>query len=238
MLKTIHTESMDIHNGEVVTEVYLQLNTEVMRGDFIKKIGGATNFTVLMAIMSFANPLGESYPSQDTIAEITGMSRSTVNRAIKELMEVTINRRKLLLRDQHEGGKFRNNVYKFMAEVVEEDEHMTAPEVLQYFMDKYKEVYGVAYIANYGMDRNMIKSKLSTNYDRDTIKKMVDKAITEYDARWAKPAYPVPKVNYLCGWLGNVVLKELIVEQKKEAVIQERMNVDIDAQADLASKYI
>lgn len=238
MLKTVHMERMDIHTGDVTTDVYLQINTEVLRGDFIQKVGGATNFTVLMAIMAFANPLGESYPTQERIAEITGLSRSTVNRAIKELMDVTINRRKLLVRDQHEHGKFRNNVYKFMAEIVEEGEYMTAPEVLEYFMDKYREVYGVEYITNYGRDRNMIKSKLSTAYDRRTLRAMIDKAITEYDARWAKPAYPVPKITYLCGWLGNVVLKEIMAEQKKEAAIQERMNVDLDAQADIASKYI
>lgn len=238
MLKTIHTESMDIHTGEVVTEVYLQLNTELMRGDFIKKVGGATNFTVLMAIMSFANPLGESYPSQDKLAEITGLSRSTVNRAIKELMNVTINRRRLLVRDQCNGGKFRNNVYQFMAETLSEDEYMTAPEAIEYFMTKYEEVYGIPYVPNYAYESKAVKTNLTTKVKRVQLIKMIDIAVTQYETRWAKPAYPVPTLRQLCGWLGNIILAEITAEEKKEAAIQERMNVDLGAQADIASKYI
>lgn len=66
-------------------ENFTQQNNGVIREQKIIKEIGLTGWGVLSAIASFQNEQGEAFPTQDQIADICGISRSTVAKAIKQL---------------------------------------------------------------------------------------------------------------------------------------------------------
>lgn len=93
-------------------DLFVKLDVKAVQNGLIRKVGGVKNFAILAAIASFANEKGESYPSQDKIAEMVGYSRQTTNKAIQELREREIEGEPILQILQMKSPNGRRNVYK------------------------------------------------------------------------------------------------------------------------------
>lgn len=68
-----------------------------------------SDWRVLTAVSYHADPRGLAWPSQQTIADLTGLSRQTVNKCIKRL--VSCGYLKLLPARRRPSGRFSHRVY-------------------------------------------------------------------------------------------------------------------------------
>lgn len=244
VIRRVATESTDLTTGDSSLDIKLTIPVELLQGGYIKEIGGAKHFAVLMTILAHSNAEGSSYPTQDKLAALVGMTRQTVSKIVSDLLAVEVDGVPLLSKSKNKSGEFVNNVYTYMSGTQEKEvtevERMfkNSVEVLKYFQKVYYDVFGVNYIANYKRDASMIKSKLYTNYNDQQLKAIVDTAVTDYEKRWAKAPYLRPTIPMLCGWLGNNALAIHTKEQEKEQQEQQLIERDITAELNVASKYI
>lgn len=100
------TKSLEIrHHQQTIKRIEILINTKSIR----KNVGA-----VLAALASFANKSGICFPSQETIANITGYKRETINRLVKKLSDLgyikkTDNRKPLFVKDK---VYFPRTIYK------------------------------------------------------------------------------------------------------------------------------
>lgn len=100
----------DIMNKEFNSSIYLRVYTSLFQAGVVKDLK-ATNFTTLLAIASFMDAEGNCYPTQRQIAEITGMSTPTVNKAVNELLEYKVGGKNIITREFVQQGQFKNSYY-------------------------------------------------------------------------------------------------------------------------------
>ena len=241
-INRVLTETFNTTTGKNTTEIKLEIPVEILQGGFITKVGGAKHLAVLLAILAHSDAKGESYPTQDRIAKLVGMTRQTVSKIINDLLEVNINGNHLISREKVKTGEYVNSVYSYMVpentEVVKEREFKNSLDVIRYFCDVYGETYGTSYMPMWKRDAQLVRDKLHSKFTDDQIKGMIEVAVKEYSVRWYKPQFPRPNINILCGWLGNTALEIFEAEKKKEQEQQARMDRDIEKELDIASKYI
>jgi len=94
-----------------MTELFVKMDIATIKGGVIMKVGGVRNFTILSVLATYANNKGEAYPSQETIAEMVGCSRQTVNKAIKEIRGIMIDGEPILQVEQTNSTNGVRNVY-------------------------------------------------------------------------------------------------------------------------------
>ena len=200
-------------------EVYLKINTDLIRQGLIKEIG-ANNFSVLLAIACYMNDRGECYPTQRQLSEITGLSLTTINKSVQELLVCKINGKPILERELKGAGVRKNSFYNFtrVAEEVpvkiegasgEKIVSKTAKDYALHFCKVYEEVYGFPYTLNYGRDYGLIKGKLMPVYTDEQIMNIMEVSVRQYDKKWRTPRYTHPTISMVCGWLANEVLQIL-----------------------------
>lgn len=92
--------------------VYTRTYVSMFDSGLIKEIG-AGGYTVLSALASFMNEKGECYPTQRQLAEMLGMSKTTVNNAVKKLLAVRVNGKPILTYEEHFNKRgYKNFKYK------------------------------------------------------------------------------------------------------------------------------
>lgn len=211
-------KEFDIINRKEKIETYLKVNTKTIRGGLIKELG-ATDFTVLMAIASFMDEDGTCYPTQRQIANITGMSLTTINTAISRLLKFKINDRQLLERELKGGGIKKNSYYRFINYLdnieklnLNDDNNKakSAKDYLDLFCKIYEDTFKVPYNPNYGRDMKLIKDKLISTYKEDDIIYIINNGIKNYSIKYANSKYKYPTVPIVTGWLGNTVIADKI----------------------------
>lgn len=95
---------------EFNNSIYLRVYTSLFQAGIVKDLK-PTNFTVLLAIASFMDAEGNCYPTQRQIAEITGITAPTVNKAVNELLEYKVNGTPIITREFVQQGQFKNSYY-------------------------------------------------------------------------------------------------------------------------------
>lgn len=100
----------DVMKQEFNNSIYLRVYTSLFESGIVKDLK-PTNFTVLLAIASFMDAEGNCYPTQRQIAEITGISTPTVNKAVNELLEYVVNGKNIISREFVQQGQFKNSYY-------------------------------------------------------------------------------------------------------------------------------
>lgn len=91
--------------------LFVKLDVNAMRGGIITAVGGPRNFAILASISTFANSKGEAYPSQETIGEMVGLSRQTVNSAVKQLLNTEVEGVPIMTVKQRKSAKGVRNIY-------------------------------------------------------------------------------------------------------------------------------
>lgn len=91
--------------------LFVKLDVNAMRGGIVTAVGGPRNFAILASIATFANSKGEAYPSQETVGEMVGLSRQTINSAIKDLLKIEVNGTPIMTKKQRKSSKGVRNVY-------------------------------------------------------------------------------------------------------------------------------
>ncbi|PFW43810.1 helix-turn-helix domain-containing protein [Priestia megaterium] len=95
---------------------------------------------------------------------------------------------------------------------IKQAKELSPKDMLNLFSSKYREVYGVNYNPNWGRDVGQFK-KLKDAYDDETIKQIIDIAITEYDDRWKSVKFQRPTVGAIVTFIANECVA--IIEQQK-----------------------
>lgn len=103
-------KEFDVLKKEFNNSIYLRVYTSLFKAGIVKDLK-ATNFTVLLAISSFMDAEGNCYPTQRQIAELTGMSVPTVNKAVNELLAFKVDGKEILKRELIQVGQFKNSYY-------------------------------------------------------------------------------------------------------------------------------
>lgn len=100
----------DVLKKEFNNTIYLRVYTSLFQAGIVKDLK-PTNFTVLLAIASFMDAEGNCYPTQRQIADITGITTPTVNKAVNELLEFKVNGTSIISREFVQQGQFKNSYY-------------------------------------------------------------------------------------------------------------------------------
>lgn len=208
------------------------VSLDAIQSGLVKQVG-ANRFGVLLAILSFMDKDGKSFPSQRKLAELTGQSVNTVNKLINELLEIQVDGQHILKREMvGDGFRKRSMYYIHAGEVTATDdvdaaeenpaEEMNSKDVAVYFMELYEEEFGVGYVINWGRDLSLIKKKLLTAYDNETLMGVIEVAVKQYKANWANDKYPLPTISMICTWLGNTAYGIYKTDKDKEERQEER----------------
>lgn len=95
-------------NKEYSNDIFLRVYVSAFTEGLVAKLK-PSNFVVFLAVCSFMDAKGECYPTQRQIAERTGLSKTTVNRAITDLLAFEVNDQPILQRRLV--GQNGNSVY-------------------------------------------------------------------------------------------------------------------------------
>ena len=209
-------------SDSVVTTKKLSISIEAIHSGLIAKLG-AKKFAIMMAIVSHMNDSGQCFPSQERLAELTGVSRATIQRHLQELTEIEYQGQKLLHK-QLVGDKKKKTVYTFSAgevtntDLVAEEPvttglQMNSKDFVFYFADKFREHFGEGHTPNFSREGAVFKRLLSS-YEPHTLKEIIDVVFELYKEKWFKPQYPHPTPYQLSSWLADEAYK--IVRDRKE----------------------
>lgn len=226
-------------------------NQAIMDG--LLKVLGASQYVVLTAIASCMDKEGKAFPSQRKLAEMTGLHHNTVNKLIKDLLDVEFNGSKLLKRELvGTGHNFKKkSVYHISNGIVTATEDVigdskpkdelvnpeSARDFAHYFAYVYEETFGQGYTINYGRDLKLIKDKLLKTYDKETLKAIITIAVEQYADKWANTNYPLPTLAMLSTWLSNeaygiykqtVDAKETAARRKTESTASDESDLALD----------
>lgn len=97
MIKLMVQQESEQHSTN--KSYYLSIDIKALHENNLMKKLGQRDFMLLLAIMSYMDEYGQSFPSQRTLAELTGMNKMTVNKGIQKLLEFKINGQHLLTRE-------------------------------------------------------------------------------------------------------------------------------------------
>jgi DNA-binding Lrp family transcriptional regulator len=183
------------------------------------------------------NAQGECFPTQRQIAEACGLSKTTVNKAVNELLEFKIDGRPLIQRELV--GPNNNSVYTINPisqvaifsggiEKIEEKpakaadkEGLTPGKIINHFFDTFTEVYQVRPSMNYAAATKMIKNSWIGKYTDDQILRMVEISVKEYDKRWKSAKFPRPTLPAIISWIGVQAIGTDEDQQKEYQAIQD-----------------
>lgn len=199
MVELFNTKFVD--DGEGKISYLATFDMGVMR-DKVFPLLTPAELKVWLTIISFSNVEGSCFPSQAKIAEISDVSKTTVNKAIKKLVEVEIEGELLLKRDII--GKIRKkSVYSVAKEVGELDGKMSPKRVIEIFCEAFEKEYNTSYNVVWQRDIHLVKTKLLKNYTDKEVITIIETVMAEYKKRWSKPQYPTPTIPATCGWLST-----------------------------------
>ncbi|HBF7594778.1 TPA: helix-turn-helix domain-containing protein [Clostridioides difficile] len=241
-LSVVFNKEYDVTNKRDSLDVYLKVDVKALRGGLLKEVNGS-NLTVLLAIASYMNINGQCYPTQRQLAEVTGMSLTTINRAINNLLEIKVNGHPVMERVLRGSGSRKSSLYTIFDIAPVESDDPVDPDVVNdvtqgttqaekpkkkiardyaiYFAEKYKEQYGVSYVINYKRDLALIKNKLMSNFDDEMIIKILDVVIEQYKEKWSNRKYPYPSISMVCSWLGNKAVEEILKDSEADAETEQ-----------------
>lgn len=231
LVSVSYLKEYDLLNQQEVLEISLKVDTGAIRQGFIKEIG-ATNFSVLMAIASFMNEKGECFPTQRQIAEIVGMSLTTVNKAVAELLKVEVNGQPIIERRLVGDGVRKNSFYNFVQLSTEElksiqegaPKEKRAVDYIRQFCELFVEEFGIEYVPNYGRDVKLINDRLISKYSEDMITEVFTRAVRQYKRRWYSPKYKTPSMIAVTSWIANDVLADLAKEREQDVAIAQQQS--------------
>lgn len=220
-------------SDEVTNQGRVCIDMASIQSGLIKHIG-ANKVGLLLTIVSYMDSNGNAFPSQRKLAELTGVSKNTVNKLINELLEVEVDGQKVLRREFiGKGTKKRSLYYIHAGEITNSaeiekqigaDKRMNSRDVALYFTEVYQETFGNGYVANWGRDLSLIKNKLLPAYkDDEVLTGVIDTAIKGYKRNWSTPKYPLPTIPMLCTWLSNAAYGVYEQTHKEEQEKEERM---------------
>lgn len=172
----------------------------------------ATQFTVLTAILVYANTDGVAIPSQRKIADITGMSVTTVNKAVKDLLEKEYLSRELV------GTSRKSSVYS-----TDSNHVFNGNDAVKYWITEYEQEFAGKYIPVWAKDTVGMK-KLLKVYGEEQLKQLIRVCLTDYDKRWSTPTYKTPTIGQFTSWLHCQVAE--ILKLKTEPTVDKWDSVD------------
>lgn len=216
-------EGHDLLTGKVVSSMKLSLSALQLQQGLIKEIG-SRNFAVLMAIASFINKENISYPTVEKLTEITGMTKPTVIKAVKELEAVTIGGERLIKKSKvltSEGNT--KTLYHFVHSLKESEIAVTPADHIGTFCKHFEEKYGRPYVPNYGRDSKQIKEKLMAVFPEEDIPLIIEIAVKQYEQWSSNPKYPTPTIGALTTWLGNNAANELAKQRKASEKVDSKI---------------
>lgn len=225
-------KNFNVTTKETNTDIYLRLYLSAFKSGLVAELK-PTNFTVLLAICSFMNDKGECYPTQEQIAELTGISKPTVNKAVNELVEFKVNGKPLVGRTLIQKGYHKSSIYtvnpisqvaifdgeidtnlstntgtnvETKIETINDVKYRTAKDVSTRFTTIYNTVYGVNPNINFARDLSLVKKKWIGHFTDVQIDRMLETGVREYDARWKNGKFPRPSLSALVSWIGEQAL--------------------------------
>lgn len=171
--------------GEV--SVFIKINMELIKRGLLNELTG-NELKILLAIVSFMDDRGQCFPSQETLANLTGLAVCTVSLNVNSLIKKRVGRKTFLHRKLVGAGHKKVSVYSFPLLFEKNgksdiEERLTAPAVLELFTKKYEEHYGMPYKPNYTIDLPKIKKTLMPVFNDEQLRIIVDLTIDEYDKR-------------------------------------------------------
>lgn len=247
--------SFNAINKEYSSDIFLRVYTSAFTSGLVATLK-PTNFTVFLAICSFMDSKGECFPSQRQIAERCGLSKTTINRAINDLLAFEIEGKKIV--ERRFVGKNGNSVYSVLPigqiaifdQEVEAIPAAAAPEpvkpesaaamkpkdVLTYYSEVYRDVYGVNPAIRWAVDTSLVKKKWIGQYSDDQIRRMIEISIKEYDGRWKNSKFPRPTIAAIVSWIGESALAVALDVEKEQAQITELVGNEDEAEAAAAAR--
>lgn len=221
----------DVQSGTYQEERNIKLNMKSVQGGLIKELG-TTPFAVLMAIVSFCDIEGESFPSQRKLAEVTGLTQATVHKAIKKLLETEVNGVPILSRELETlGSRTKFSVYSILTEPAgtSAPKKKTSRDYVLKFKELFEKTYGFSCVVNYGRDCSLVKNKLMANFTEEEVDMILEKGVVDYKKRWSNEKYPYPTLTMVCTWIADTLIKEHKAEQEK---VEEQEKIMEQAQKD------
>lgn len=222
-LQKEYYEGHDLLSGKVVSSMKISLSAMQLQQGLIKELGWR-NFAVLMAIASFINKENISYPTVEKLTEITGMTKPTVIKAVKELETATIGGEKLIKKTKvltSEGNT--KSLYHFIHTLKDEEIAVTPAEHIATFCKFFEEKYGRPYVPNYGRDTKQIKDNLMAVMPEEDIPLIIEIAVKQYEQWSSNPKYPTPSIGALVTWLGNRAADELARQRKAVVQVEKKI---------------
>lgn len=262
-LRTEVRETYNHFTDEMSKEHLLCLSTEQLRTGLIASMFSETdgdsssqssrNFAVLLVIAAHMDADGKSFPSQKRIAELTGLTRFTVAKAVKALSEIKVGGKPILqvkkvpnkkghektvyyfnsnnveMQDSEETGiqepqKPTDTLTSKVTEPQIKQKSLNSRDLLHLFITEYEKAFGITYVPNYGKDMSLLKNKLIGKFTNEDLAAGITVAVSRYSDEWANSRYQYPTVSMLCTWLFNEAIKIVKEEQKQEQQIAQRMS--------------
>ncbi len=90
--------------------LFLRVYLSAYKSGLVAQLG-ATNWVVFETICTYMNEEGVCWPTQEQIAERSGVSVLTVNRAVKKLLAFRFNDKPIISRKKVQTGYYKNSVY-------------------------------------------------------------------------------------------------------------------------------
>jgi DNA-binding transcriptional regulator YhcF (GntR family) len=210
---------------------------QTIKNGIIKNFG-STEFTVLLTIQAFTNIQMESaFPSQQTIANLTGLSVPTVRRAIKSLED-----RGVISRNRKDIKSVTNYTFNNADDNVNTIEHIesittndqtskkynTSEDFFNDFSKRYLQTYNVQYVSNQRGDLSQIKSKLIDKFTDEQLDAILTITFRDYNLKWSNKEYPRPVIGGICTFIARKALDIWEEEKAKEIKLEEAEQIDLD----------
>ncbi|WP_066385482.1 helix-turn-helix domain-containing protein [Neobacillus mesonae] len=96
--------------GTKKEELFIRVYLSAFESDLIAKLSG-NQLKVLLTICSYMDKDGKCWPTQEQLAEKSGVGKTTVNKVVNELLAIRFNGKPIISRKMEKHGPFRNSVY-------------------------------------------------------------------------------------------------------------------------------
>lgn len=223
------------------------LNMDLEQKQFIKsgiiKEIGTTPFAVYLVIQAHTDIQGVAFPSQQTIAELVGVSTKTVQRAVNKLEEEGLIQKELVRKGMKIQAIYSTNEEDIDSEVLAEEletvetqeqeqeqvrKYNNSREFIQRFCELYYEYYNVNFNPSWGRDGAMVKNKLLPIYTDEELDAILEITFRDYQKKWSNRQYPRPTLGAVCTFIANQALAIWQEEQKKQDRIERTEEMDLD----------
>lgn len=249
-------QKFDVETGEKREEIFLRLYVSSVKRGLVAKLG-PTKFATLIVIASYMDSEGYCYPTQRQISDALGVSPTTANKYVNELIEFEVSGQAILKREFTSGRLGKRSVYRVMpisqlaifeskiesldraaeiekrSKTVSNEKPMNSKDVITYFCRGYHEKYGVNYAPNFAREGSMIKNKLIGAYSDEQIKKIIDVVIENYGQKWSNDRFPRPTIAAICTFLANEALSLIGKEEEKMREIEQKLEKRVDYESQM-----